>query len=359
MNPRRVGVLLGKELSSGHSNVMFTFAVALPLVFSFVISALMGTLFAGDPRLGIVDQGNSRLVADLEREDFIVTERLDSVDRLRREVESGALDMGVVLPADLDAALTATAHGAADVAAIEVYVWGESLIRDRTILVAALSNALIQSTGREIPLDIATVTVGEGENVPWSTRLFPFLVMITLFFGGAMLPATSLIDEKQRRTLRAVVTTPASLGDVFWAKGLMGGLLSLVMGLVVLALNRAFGSQPGLLVAVMALSAVVAVEMGLLLGIWIRDVNSLFAVVKAAGLLLYAPLFVYLFPQIPEWVARIWPTYYMVGPVVELSLRGGNWGDIALDVFILAGLILALGVATAAAARRLASSEAY
>jgi len=173
-----------------------------------------------------------------------------------------------------------------------------------------------------------------------------------VFLGGLFLPAISVVNEKEKRTLEALVITPTTIGDVFAAKGLLGIILSLVMGVVILVLNQAFGAEPALSMLVLVLGAIMAAEIGLLLGVLVNKTTSLFAVVKFGGLLLYAPAFVYLFPQIPEWIGRIFPTYYAIQPIVEISLRGGGWPEIAINVFILAGLDLVLIVAIMLALRR-------
>jgi len=159
------------------------------------------------------------------------------------------------------------------------------------------------------------------------------------------LPAASMVNEKEKRTLEALIVTPTTVGDVFVAKGLLGIILSLFMGMVILILNQAFGAEPMLLVLVMALGAIMAAEFGLLLGALTKDITSLFAVWKFGGILLFAPAFVYLFPQIPEWIAKIFPTYYLIQPIVEISQRGGGWPGIATNVFILAGIdVILIGV---------------
>jgi ABC-2 type transport system permease protein len=89
-----------------------------------------------------------------------------------------------------------------------------------------------------------------------------------------------------------------------------------------------------------------------LLGAFIKDVNTLFTVIKAGGLLLYAPALVYLFPDIPEWVGRIFPTYFIIQPVVEITQKGAAWADVAPELAVLVLLILLmLGVITAVVRR--------
>jgi len=175
----------------------------------------------------------------------------------------------------------------------------------------------------------------------------PLIVLMAVFLGGLFLPATSIINEKEKKTLEALVITPTTIGDVFLAKGLLGIILSLFMGLVILILNRAFGTEPVLLFLVLALGAIMAVEIGLLCGALIKDVTTMFAIWKFGGILLFGPALVYMFPQIPEWIGRIFPTYYLIQPIVEISQRGGGWPDIATNVFILVGLdLILIGVVT-------------
>jgi len=354
MNLRRVGVLLKREFIYGPKNVMFTFSILTPLALSLILSLLLGTLFAGKARLGVVDEGQSQLVAALDAEEYLIRRHYDSVADLKQDVEAGVLDVGMVFPTGFDAAIKTGAR-----TTLDVFVWGESLIKHRTTVAVALTNQLIALTGREVPVDIVTTTLGDGEDVPWGERLFPFIVMMTLFFGGAMIPSSSLIEEKQKRTLRALVVTPASPGEVFLAKGLMGGLVSLVMGVVILALNNAFGAHPGLLLLVMALGTTMVVEFGLMLGALVKDMNTLMTVIKSSGILLYAPVFFYIFPEIPAWIAKIFPTYYMIDPIIALSMQGGGWSEIAVNVGILGALIVALGVVTALVIKKFAQSEAY
>jgi len=228
---------------------------------------------------------------------------------------------------------------------VSAYVWGESLAKNRTILYATVADLARDLAGQEVPVDIEAVALGEEAGVPWEDRLLPFIVLMAVILSGAVVPASSLVEEKQKNTLEAVVVTPTSLGDVFLAKGILGIVLSLAMGILILVINQAFAIQPALLIMVLILGAVMAAEFGLLLGALVKDITTLFAMLKFIGILLYAPGFVYLFPQIPEWVGRIFPTYYVVQPIVDLSLGGGGWPDIATNVFILIGLdVLLVGV---------------
>lgn len=347
MSLRRVGVLLGKELVRGPRNFIFIFALVMPVVISLVLSLLFGTFFSGKPKLGVADAGDSQLVTQAQAMDSIIVNEYESDAALREAVATGVVDMGLVLPVGFD-----TAVQTGESVELSAYVWGESLLNDRAILGTSMAVWIRAIAGQEKPVEIVATTLGDETAVPWEDRLLPFIVLLTIMIGGIMVPATSLVDEKMKRTLTAVTTTPASVGEVYLAKGLLGVILGVVMGVIILAMNRAFGSQPLLLVALLALGGMMASAFGILLGMLLKDINSLFATIKGIGLLLYAPAIVYLFPSLPEWVGRIFPTYYVIGPIMEVTQQGASFADIALDVAILVAIILLLVGIVALLSRR-------
>jgi ABC-2 type transport system permease protein len=199
------------------------------------------------------------------------------------------------------------------------------------------------------------VPLGDASSLPWSDRLLPLTVLMAVFFGGMMLPASSLINEKQRRTLEALNVTPATIGDIFTAKGVIGAVLATVMGIITLAISSSFSGSPLALVLVLGLGAVLAVEIGLVAGAFIRDMNTLFALWKFGGILLFGPAVVFMFPQIPSWVGYIFPTYYVIRPVVDLSVSGLGFGAVLLYVGILVAIIIIMALALVNIVNRLST----
>ena len=70
--------------------------------------------------------------------------------------------------------------------------------------------------------------------------------------------------------------------------------------------------------------------------------HSLLSQNQLGGIILFAPVLVYLFPAIPAWVGNIFPTYYIVQPIVDISQSAAGWSDVAFNVFILLGLDVVL-----------------
>ena len=348
MSVRRVAVLLRRELLQGPKSFIFLWSVVLPIVMSLVLSLAFGTLFSDKPRVGITDEDSSGLVALARESQSIVVKEYGSADDLEQAVKTGAVDFGVVLPEDFDSSVKAGQH-----VEVTAYVWSESLAKHRIIAQVTLLDLVRELSGREAPVDITMNTLGDEASIPWSDRLLPLMVLMAVFIGGMFLPATSLVTEKQKQTLEALTVTPTTLREVFLAKGILGFIISLTMGMIILVLNQAFGGQPGLLVLMLALGAVMAAELGLILGSLVKDMSSLFAVWKFGGILLFGPALIYLFPEIPQWIGQMFPTYYLVEPVVRISQQGGGWSDIAAHVFVLVGLDVVLAAVVALALRRM------
>ena len=347
MNPVRIGTLLRQEIISGAWSFFFIFALVVPIVLTLVVNLLFGTLLSGKPKLGIADAGRSQIAALAGELDSLRLRAYPDADALLRAVEAGAVDLGLILPEGFDASLAA-----GEATEVTAYLWGQSLLQNRALLGTTLVQLLRQVAGQTSPLEVVATVLGDGTVVPWRDRLLPFIVLITILIGGVMVPASSLVTEKQKGTLRALTITPTTLGEVLIAKGLTGALLATATGVMILALNQAFGSRPLLLLVVLALGSIMAATFGILLGALVKDVNTLLATIKGIGLFLYAPAIFYLFPTLPQWIGRLFPTYYLVAPVVEIS-EGGGWAEVAPELLILLGLLAALLVVTAMVVRRI------
>jgi ABC-2 type transport system permease protein len=322
-------------------------AIVVPVVLSLVISLLFGTLFTDKAKFGIVDEGNSQIPALASEVDSLITEEFESAQELEDAVARGTIDVGIVLPADFDQNINDR-----EPTEITAFIWGESALKHRAVLGTTFIALSRQVAGYEPPVEVVTTVLGQTQTLPWEQQLLPFIVLMSIMLGGMMIPATSIAQERQDRTLTAVTVTPTTLGDVLIAKGLLGVIVSLLMALVTLAINRAFGSQPLLLIASLLMGASMAAIFGLVLGLFAKDLNSLFGTIKSMGLLLYAPALISMFPEIPQWIARIFPTYYIIQPVIEIVQERAKLADVFPELAILLMLILALIAAMSSLVRR-------
>lgn len=354
MNIRRIGILLDKELRHGTRSFIFMFATVIPVVVSLIVSLVFGSLLSQTPRLGILDEGSSQLVPVFQAQNYLDTRIYMDAERLRYDVERGAVEMGIIIPTGFDAAVRNS--GDTD---ITIYFWGEGQTGNRATLITALATNIATVAELDTPVTVEAVSLGKTEITSWSVRLLPLLVLMSIVLGGTLVPAVSLVNEKQARTLQALIITPTSIADVLAAKALLGIGLSLTMGIVILILNQAFGTNPVLLVAVLALGALAAGVFGVTLGMLVKDMGGLFTVIKSLAILLYAPAIIQMVPQLPQALAQVFPTYYLIAPIQNIALNGARWVDVSGQVFILIGLIALLLVGLTIIVRRQQQRQAF
>ncbi|MFC1993706.1 ABC transporter permease [Chloroflexota bacterium] len=336
MSLKRIGVLVLKDLLHGSRSFLIIFVIIVPLLMWLISTLIFGG--TSTPRLGIVDEGDSQLPAMALNYDSIELKEYTVASDLKQAVEDGNLDGGIILSAGFDDAAT---DGNPN---LIVYIWGEALAKNRIILQSTISNMVREVAGQDAPVQIQSVAIGEGESIPWSQRFAPFIVVMPIVMGGIYLTATAVVQEKERKTLNALVITPASLTEVYLAKGLLGFVFSLIMGIVILLLNSALGNEPWLLLLFMALGTVMAVELGLIFSSFVNKLNTLFATARIAQLIIFVPALFYMFPSFPQWVAKIFPSYYFIQPIMDISQESATWDDISTSVFMLISFNIIIGI---------------
>lgn len=326
-----------KDLRLGPRSPIFLWAIGLPVLMTFLITAVFGSLFAPPPRLAVVDEDASAVTAALLAEEGIDVTVLDDEADLLAAVEVHDYDAGLVLPAGFDAALAA-----GEQPPMEFYVSGSSLASTRVILGVTTLAAIRDLAGQSPPVEVVVTQLGAEGFVPIEDRLVPLIVFYSVVIAAMFLPAASLVDEREKRTIDAVLVTPTRMSEVLLGKAVLGVVLALLMGLVSLALNDAFGGQPAAMVVFLLVGAVMMAEVGLILGCWARDSNTLFSAIKGGGILIALPAFFFLFPALPQWIPMLVPTYYFLGPIYEIATQGDTLGDHLMEVAVAVAVCVAL-----------------
>lgn len=329
-----------KDLRLGPRSPIFLWSIALPIFMTFLITAVFGSLFAPPPRLAVVDEGGSAVVGALEAAQGIDVTVLDDPAELRAAVEAHDFDAGLVLPAGFDAALVS-----GEQPPMEFLVSGSSLASTRIVLGVTALAAIRDLAGQSPPVEVVITQLGEEGFVPIEDRLVPFIVFYAVVIAAMFLPAASLVDEREKRTMDAVLVTPTRMSEVLLGKAVLGVILAVLMGLVSLALNDAFGGQPLAMVVFLLLGAVMMAEVGLILGCWARDSNTLFSAIKGGGIVIALPAIFFLFPALPQWIPQVVPTYYFLAPIYAIATQGHGLGDHLADLGI--GIVVCVALVPA------------
>ena len=347
MSLKRIWSILRKDLLTGSRSTVFLFAVIMPLVLTFTFQVVFGTLFNPKPRLGIVDKGESAITASVREMEGIALTLIGDAGELKRKVEENDLDAGLVLPAGFDEAVRAGSKPL-----LQLYIGGESLASNRLIIAITALDQVRELEGAAAPVEVKTITLGEP-GLPLSLRLVPLLVFYALIMAGVWIPAAGLVEEKEKGTLTALLVTPVRLSEVLAAKGILGFFFSVALAAATLLLNRAVGPQPLALLAVISVAAVLNCMIGLLMGVISKTAVAFFSLIKGAGIFLFAPVIFYLFPHWPQWIAKLFPLYWIIEPIWQVSVMGRPLGAVWPELAVALALSLALALLLPALSRRM------
>lgn len=336
MSIRRILKIVGKDFAVGPRKPFFIWALLLPFALTLLFQFAFGSLFEPKPRLGIVDLGQSAVTAEVQELEGFEVSILQDVDDLINKVENHDFDAGLILSAGFDRAVKA-----GEKPLLEFYMSGESLASNRIIIAVTAIGMIRGLEGTEPPVEVETIYFGEP-GLPISIRLVPVIVFYALAMSGMWVPSSSLVEEKEKGTLTAMLVTSARVNEVLAAKWLLGFIFAVVMATVTLLLNRAFGPRPLEVMLVISVAAALTAMIGLLIGIASKTATMLFTLIKSLGVFLFIPVIFYLFPEWPQWIAMFFPLYWIIRPIWDVSVMGEPLSVVWFELLVAVAITLAL-----------------
>ncbi len=353
MHPRIILAIAKKDLLDAFKNAYILFALILPLGMSLLFSFIMPNAKAQE--IVIFDAGQSRLVELIAQNKTYILHRAATAEAVEPRVKEGALG-GLALTAGFD---TAVASGKTP--ELVVYFNGDRATGELSAFRIFIEETLHALANQELPVKLTAVDVsGSGKTAePVTFDLASFFLIMLLVMGltmvGTFVVPTILVEEKEKGTLQAILTAPASEVDLVIGKALVGFIFSLMVALLLLALNQGFAGSPGVTLLVIILGSLFLVMVGLLMGALFSTITQVNTWSSLVMLALLVPAMFNLPPQPPAAVmmfSRFIPTGYM-SHALGLSLgKQTSLGAVGLDLLILAGATVMAGAVVVWSLRR-------
>ena len=283
-----------------------TLSLILTALFLVLFYRWLPSLESGQalPRLAVYDAGGSQLMTALRESRQIDLVEVPSEERMKWYVaDRDAVVLGLVLPAGLD-----QAQASGEEIELDGYVvhWASEVAAQQKR--AFFQDQLGELAGRPLRISIEGHTV---YTLP-DSRGMAFLVSVTLVIAilavGAILVPHLMIEEKQAKTMEALLVSPAGTGQLLAGKALAGLFYCLSAVGVVLALNTGIITHWGLAVLAALCGSLLTVAVGLLLGslLEVRQQMTIWAFVVFIPLLI--PVFLSIEPQlVPASVQSVLP----------------------------------------------------
>jgi len=305
MSHNRVLSMAKKDIILTTRESFFLYMIMMPIVATLVINAALGSVGASNPTLAVY--GDENVASLLISEQSVDATLFSSIEALQDAVMKGEYDAGLIASQNP-----------------KLLFSGKSLLNERAILWATASYALKESYGEPDTIAFDTRTLSE-EGLPLKVRLIPFLLILSAMIGGLII-SSSLIEEREQKTLDAVLVTPMTPFEVIMSKSLYGLFLGLVLGIIILVLNNSLNSP--LVVLFLLFGTLFTVGLGLIAGVVMDNITDLIARMKIFQLFIQLPALIVLFPQIPQWLGKLVPTYYFINPILEITQNGAVWADV-------------------------------
>ena len=131
---------------------------------------------------------------------------------------------------------------------------------------------------------------------------FSFVVIISFVLGG-MVIGFNIIEEKESGAMRALMVTPITKSELIFGRSIMGIVIPLFHALVVTLIFDIPGIDYLKLIIVSAVSSIIGVVVGFLIGVVSSSQMSGIANMKISGWLLLMPVMLaFILPEGAQWV---------------------------------------------------------
>jgi ABC-2 type transport system permease protein len=354
MNLRTTLAIAWKDFLDALRNARLLVIILMPVGFS----VLYGYIFRDTPNsleLVVYTPDNSAFVTQLSQMEGVSLFVADSPEALRQTLDSESAALGVELPQDFDSELQAGNQPQVTL------IYPDDLESSRGAQRVVLQVfELISRRDPVVQLDIQPLhapseseaaqadTDGDISSLLQEVDILTFFIILWVMMGvtmnGSFLVPTLVVEEKDKKTLEAMLVTPASYLDIVGGKILVGMLYCLLTAFVVMALNQGFVGDVWASIIIVILASACLTLIGLLIGSVIDNLTALntwasfiMLPLLLPGILAALPLNL---PGVLQTIFRAIPTYNIVrGLALSLTGRGG---EIWLSAAILAVETVAL-----------------
>jgi ABC-2 type transport system permease protein len=217
------------------------------------------------------------------------------------------------------------------------------------VLQAAIENYGYRLSGPQAPFEVGRVTVNPRSETFYEfdhLRYFTSISILLSMMVGMSVLSTLFIEEKEKKTLRLLMVTPASLADIVAGKLLVSLGFQLAITAVVLAIYGGISGQVSIVLLYVLFGACFSLSLGLFFGVVLESTGTAMAVVNGVGTLylvagVFAGPFVPLLGDHPLLlIARIFPTHHLANGVYDAQQNVGTFGSHVPGLLMLLGTSL-------------------
>lgn len=334
-----IGSILRKDLKLFTRDFLFIFMTILSLVTFVTLYWVLPRNVDESISLGVRGEGLQQSFTALagEQEEGLALAWFDDSESLRRAVEAKDVEIGVDFP---DGFVADIASGKQ--VTVTVYVRPNLPAEVSGAMATMVKEIAYAVAGYRLPITEPTedvVVLGQdraGNQIPFRDRMKPLYAFLVLIMEAIAL-GSLISSEIQERTITALLSTPARVGDILTAKIIVGTGVAFSEAMIITLLIQGFGSTPGVVVVALLLGAILVTGVAMISGSAGKELMTTMLLGILVLIPLAIPAFSVLFPGTPAVWIRWLPSYGIVRAIVGSSIEGAGWAEAAPHLGVLAG----------------------
>ena len=200
------------------------------------------------------------------------------------------------------------------------------------VFLQTYKDIIMDFAGQEYPVRVSLNTLPSDLQSRFN---IPIWVMFTVIFVGIMVLPNTLTTEKEKKTLDAILVSPASEKDVIYGKSFFGLFLTIFISLVIIFINGRFVGNFLSVLLFIVLGSAVFTGLGLLIGSYYDNYSSasLLSTIFMAPLIL--PVLLSDLSREIRYASYLVPSTYMFNGIKDAMLNNSGISDLYPELGIL------------------------
>lgn len=328
-----IGTLITKDLTLFFRKKLIVYLTLLGLFFYLTIYFVMPGSVDESLKLGLFSPVPLSVFSQIDEEGVKIFP-MESEQALRDAVLEGDYLAGVAVPKDIQEKMEL--HQDLE---IILYFSPDAPDEIKEAVEVLVRELMYMQTGQPLYFEVSEQVLGYDMRmapIPARNRLRPLLAIFIIMME--ILGLSNLISEEiERKTVYALLASPASVTDIFFAKSIFGIGLAFIQAVLLMGIVGGLARQPLIILLSLLLGAALATGISFLVSAKAKDFMSVLSWSFPILIILIIPSFTVFFPgRVTNWI-KVIPSYYLVDTVHRAANFGSGWADLWPNLLILFG----------------------
>jgi ABC-2 type transport system permease protein len=330
-----------KDFLDSVKNRTVFFAILFPVLLSLIFRIVLESGSMPLLNLALVNGQGTKLAGYVTKFGLgkIHVEMVEDADLAKKMVADGKVHAALVLPDGFEEKM---AKGRTPLA--DFWVDGANIARGAA-LEMFVNKILYHYNGQSPPAELVVKNVS-GAGFGPGTAMLPTWLLFTIL-GAYMVVASSIMEERERKTLQAILVTPCRMPHILVGKGLTGIILTVCGALLIMILNDGFVGNPLSSLVIILAGTAFFTFLGVVVGLVLpsQTTANVFGSLMFMGMFL--PVVLATASKKLKFAAELLPSYYVNDGLSQAMFSGAALSKLLPHVaYLCAGSLLLLWAGT-------------